>query len=110
MPAKPSTLVQFSRFLSIAVLSCVLMTGGMWLYQNRNDIAGGIDSFRKEGGFHSVTWFMRWCGVDSTKLKEDGHELFDKQKAIVPTKFEMDPDWIKQLHQPYQFDWDSNNR
>jgi hypothetical protein len=109
MSANPSALVQFSRFLSIAVLSCVLMTGGMWLYQNRNDISGGINSF-KEGGFHPVTWFMRWCGVDTTKLKEDGREVFDKEKAIVPTKFEMDPESIKQLHQRYQFDLDSNNR
>jgi len=93
------------RFLSIAVLSCLLGTAGIWLYYNRAEILNRGPSAEKNG-----TWFTRWAGVDATKLKDHGTgELFDEQ-PFAPTNFEFDPEMLRQVHRPFEFQSTSGNR
>jgi hypothetical protein len=99
MPGTTTTLEKISRYVSIAVLSCLVITGGLWFYHNRGEIGGaGISS--KDG-----TWFTRWAGIDHTKLKEHPAGI-EFGKSPFKTDFEFDPDWIKNLHGGVEFDWD----
>jgi hypothetical protein len=99
-------LEKFSRIVSFVVFSCLLVAGGMWFYLNRAEIAGGADNSSKDG-----TWFTRWAGIDHTKLRDHGTGFdFGEHATPFETKFEFDPDWIKNMHGGVQFDWDSNNR
>jgi hypothetical protein len=100
MPAENQTFATISRFVSIVVLSCLVITGGMWFYQNRAEIAGGESN--KDGS----TWFTRWAGVDHTKLKEHPAGI-EFSESPFKTEFAIDPDWIKNLHGgAVEFDWD----
>jgi hypothetical protein len=107
MPTPNGTMAGIARFVSIAVLSCLLITGGMWVYQNRDEILGDSASEGRRSG----TWFTRWAGVDATRLKvEQSPNWFDEQSPKFPTAFEFDGTTIQQLNQPVQFDWDTRNR
>jgi hypothetical protein len=106
MSSNPTAFARISRFVLIAVLSCVVMTGGMWAYNKRAELVNGIGTFQQDGEFQPGTWFTRWAGVDTTKIKDHGSEIFGEQKAAIPTAIEMDPDWLKNLHQPVEFDGD----
>jgi hypothetical protein len=106
MPGTNTSLEKLSGFVSIAVLSSLVITGGLWFYHNRGEIVGGAGNSSKDG-----TWFTRWAGIDHTKLKEHGSG-FDFSEHATPFKsdLELDPDWLQKLHGGVQFDWDSSNR
>ena len=102
MPVKAETIATFTRFVSIAVLSCLLMTGGMWFYHNRAEIVEGTDS--PEGG----NWFTRWAGIDATKLTDEyTKNLMGEHVTKLPLQFEIGPEMIQQLHKSYT--WDGND-
>jgi hypothetical protein len=105
MPATNGTFAAFTRFVSIAVFSCLLITGGLWAYHNRAELLG--DKSDKKNG----NWFTRWAGVDATKLKEhDSGFDFGEQESPFKTEFAIDPDWIQKMNSGVNFDWDSGNR
>ena len=107
MSNKSETMAQLSRFVSVAVLTCLLMTGGLMLYHNRQAI---VDSAKKPS-INPVGWFLQANGVDTTRIRDDAvQNIMNEQKAFVPTNFQVDPDFIKSLNQPYQLDQDWNNR
>jgi hypothetical protein len=102
MSAENGMLATLSRFVSIAVLSCLVITGGLWFYQNRAEIVGGDETFSKNGN-----WFTRWAGIDHTKLKQHPTGFdFSEQASPFKTEFEFDPDWLKNMHGTVEFDWD----
>jgi hypothetical protein len=103
MPGTNTNLDKFSRFVSIAVLSCLLITGGLWVYHNRAEIVDGAGTSNKEPG----NWFTRWAGVDATKLKDHGAGFdFGEQGTPFKTELQFDPDWFQKMHQPVEFGWD----
>jgi hypothetical protein len=106
MSSNPTAFAKVTRFVSIAVLSCAVMTGGMWAYNNRDEIVNYVRGTPNDGRAGSGTWFTRWAGADTTRLKDHGTDFFGEQKAVLPTTIEMDPNWIKNLHQPVEFNWD----
>jgi hypothetical protein len=100
MPANNETLATLSRFVSVAVLSCLVITGGLWFYHNRAGIAGG-------GSSDGSTWFTRWAGIDHTKLKDEyTKNIMSEQMKSMKFDYEIDPDWIKNFHGGAGFDWD----
>ena len=106
MSSNNETLAGVTRFVSVAVLTCLLMTGGMWLYHNRVEIVAGT-SASADGGSQSGNWFTRWAGVDTTRLNvDDSHKLFPDQPPALPAIQEFDTEWTKQFHQPVQVNWD----
>jgi hypothetical protein len=106
MSASATKIGAVYRFASVAVLSCIVMTGVMWLYHNRAEVVNWIASFRKDGSAQSGTWFTRWAGVDTTRLKDHGTiGAFGEQKAFVAPGLELDPDWHKAMNKPVEFNW-----
>jgi hypothetical protein len=82
----------------------MIMTGGLWLYNNRDE----VKSFREKGGFHPATWVLWWSGVDTEELKKQplpkGFE-FDQKASFLPKDFEIDPELLQKLNQPIDFNW-----
>ena len=106
MPGTNTSLEKFSRFVSIAVLSCLVITGGLWFYHNRAEVGGGAGNTSKDG-----TWFTRWAGIDHTKLRDHGTGFdFNEQVTPFKTDLQFDPDWFQKMHGTVEFDWDSSNR
>lgn len=100
MPANNETLATLSRFVSVAVLSCLVITGGLWFYHNHAELAGG-------GSNDGSTWFTRWAGIDHTKLKDEyTKNIMSEHMKPMKFEYEIDPDWIKNLHGGVEFDWD----
>jgi hypothetical protein len=102
MPGTSTSLEKFSRVVSVVVLSSLLITGGLWFYHNRGEVADGAKDSSKDG-----TWFTRWAGIDHTKLR-DHPAGFDFNENATPfkTDFEFDPDWFQKAQGNIQFDWD----
>jgi hypothetical protein len=106
MSSTSQTLAAITRFVSIAVLTCVVTTGGFWAYQNRERLLNG-SAF--DGG-QTGNWLTRWAGVDTTRLKvSETQKLFEEQSKL-PTTIEFDASSIEQLTRPVEFDWDPRNR
>jgi len=103
-----SALATIARFTSIAVISCLLMTSGMWLYNNRNDISGALKDFRAKGAFHPATW-MLWAvsGQDWEELTSPTLPEFTAQKSAFEGII-MNPDWTENYNK--SFTWNPDDR
>ena len=63
MSQSTSNFATAARFISLAFLSFAVCTGGLWLYQNR-------ENFREAGKERSVSeWAVRAAGGDPEKLR-----------------------------------------
>jgi hypothetical protein len=107
MSATTSTLATFARFVSIAVVSCMLMTVGMWCYKHRNDITGAARDFHAKGGFHPATWMLWVSGQELEDPKSPTLPEFKAQQGALE-KITIDPDWLENYNK--SFIWQPDDR
>jgi hypothetical protein len=92
MSQSTSKLATVARFISLAFLSFLLCTGGLWLYQNR-------ENFREAGKEGSVyEWLVRAAGGDPEELRNPFHiETKPMTDYMKPLEFdtELMKDWQK---------------
>jgi hypothetical protein len=92
MSQSTSKFATAARFISMAFLSFAVCTGGLWLYQNR-------ENFRQAGKEGSVSeWLVRAAGGDPEELRNPFHiEAKPMTDYMKPLEFntELMQDWQK---------------
>jgi hypothetical protein len=91
-----SIMATIARFVSIMVVSCVLITVGTWVYHNRNDLSGGLQDFRAKGGFSPATWMLWVSGHEWEDFKvspQKGSTMPEFKPAFEPV--DLDPGWLE---------------